>query len=451
MKINILIIDDEQAIRELLSELLSLENYNVHTAADASQAIRILNSEDIHLVITDVKLPDKNGLELISEIKQINPNTEIIVLTAFGTIQDGVKAMREGAFDYIVKGDEDTKIIPLVRNIEKKIEFIQRIKHLENKLEDKYTFDRIVGNSPSVLSAIHLAKKVAASDVPVLLLGETGTGKEIFARAIHFDGCRKHKNFIALNCSSFSKDLLETEMFGYKAGAFTGAVKNKKGLFEEANGGTIFLDEIGDLDIALQSKLLRVLETGSFIKVGDTKTTNVDARIIAATNKNLESAIKNNLFRADLFYRISVFQITLPPLRTRKEDLPDLVRNFVDFYSKKFNRPDRVRRAWQARLGEERLHQLPHDLGEGAYFAPELGNVFSAGAATRTRRAPRNAEGLDEVAADRRRRPPADAASSTSPTRSSTTSSTSWNGRARIKTQNWPPKTRAENRGDDMP
>lgn len=338
MKINILIIDDEQSIRELLSDLLSLENHNVLTAADASQAVKILRSDDIHLVITDVKLPDKNGIELISEIKQINPNIEIIVLTAFGTILDGVKAMREGAFDYIVKGDEDTKIIPLVRNIEKKFEFIQRIKHLENKLEDKYTFDRIVGNSPSLLSAINLAKRVADSDVPVLLLGETGTGKEIFARAIHFDGYRKHKNFIALNCSSFSKDLLETEMFGYKAGAFTGAVKNKKGLFEEANGGTIFLDEIGDLDFTLQSKLLRVLETGSFIKIGDTKTTNVDARIIAATNKNLESAIKNNLFRADLFYRISAFQITLPPLRTRKEDIPDLVRNFVDFYSVKFNK-----------------------------------------------------------------------------------------------------------------
>lgn len=313
MKINILIIDDEPAIRELLSQLLSLENHNVHAAADASQALRILNSEDIHLVITDVKLPDKNGIELIPEIKQINPDTEVIVLTAFGTIQDGVRAMREGAFDYIIKGDEDTKIIPLVRNIENKFGFIQRIKHLENKLEDKFTFDRIVGKSPAVLSAVQLAKKVADSDVPVLLLGETGTGKEIFARAIHYDGCRKHKNFVALNCSSFSKDLIETELFGYKAGAFTGAVKNKKGLFEEANGGTIFLDEIGDLDISLQSKLLRVLETGSFIKIGDTKITNVDSRVIAATNINLESAVKNNLFRADLFYRISVVQIPLPP------------------------------------------------------------------------------------------------------------------------------------------
>ena len=217
-------------------------------------------------MISDVKLPDINGIELTQQIKANWPATEIIVLTAFGTINDGVKAIKSGAFDYITKGDDNEKIIPLVSKAMDKALLQQRVLELENKLNDKFGFDRIIGNSAAITDVIKLAQKVALTDTTVLLLGETGTGKEIFAEAIHQASNRKAKSFVAVNCSAFTKELLESELFGHKAGAFTGAVKDKKGLFEEANGGTIFLDEIGELDHELQAKLLRVLESQQFIK-----------------------------------------------------------------------------------------------------------------------------------------------------------------------------------------
>ena len=335
---TILIIDDEEDLRRLLTKLLALEGHRILEAGDARSAQEILNKEDLQVVITDVKLPDVSGIDLIPRIKAINPFTEIIVLTAYGTIHDGVRAIKEGAFDYITKGDEDNKIVPIVERAMEKAQMQQRIEQLEKKVEEKYNFENITGDSLILKEAIDIAKKVAETDAAVLIQGETGTGKELFAQSIHYSSNRKSKPFVAINCSSFSKELLESELFGYKAGAFTGANKNKKGLFEEANYGTMFLDEIGEIEISLQAKLLRVLETNSFIKAGDTKTTHVDVRIISASNRNLEEEIENGNFRPDLYYRISVMKINLPSLRDRKEDIPILINEFIKFYREKLNR-----------------------------------------------------------------------------------------------------------------
>ncbi len=338
MRSTILIIDDEERLRNLLARILQLEGYEIITAATGKEGLRKLQQETIQVVLSDVKLPDSNGIELTGQIKANWPAVEVIVLTAFGTINDGVKAIKSGAFDYITKGDDNEKIIPLVSKAMDKALLQQRVQELENKLNDKFGFDRIVGRSSAITDVVKLAQKVAQTDTTVLLLGETGTGKEIFAEAIHQASTRKAKSFVAVNCSAFTKELLESELFGHKAGAFTGAVKDKKGLFEEANGGTIFLDEIGELDHELQAKLLRVLESQQFIKIGDTKPTQVNVRILAATNRDLQEEIEKGHFRSDLFYRLSVFQITLPALRERKKDIRLLAEYFMQYFSAKVKR-----------------------------------------------------------------------------------------------------------------
>jgi len=336
---KILIIDDEERLRSLISRILELEGYKVYQAGDGKSGLRLLEKEDIPVVLSDVKLPDCNGVELVNKIRLLSPTTEVINLTAFGNIPDGVQAIKNGAFDYITKGDDNDKIIPLVAKAMDKALLQRRIQHLEQKLEKRYGFDAILGKSKVIQDAKDLAQKVSVTDTTVLLLGETGTGKEVFAQAIHYNSKRKDQSFVAVNCSAFGKDILESELFGHRAGAFTGAIKDKKGLFEEADHGTIFLDEIGEMSLDLQAKLLRVLEDGSFIKVGDTKTTRADVRIIAATNRNLQEEIKQGLFREDLFYRLSVFAIQLPSLNDRKEDVPDLAAFFIEHFARKLNKP----------------------------------------------------------------------------------------------------------------
>lgn len=334
-KDKLLIIDDEERLRSLLARILQLEGYEVIVASTGKEGLRKLQQEAIPVVISDVKLPDMNGIELASQIKASYPACEIIVLTAFGTINDGVKAIKSGAFDYITKGDDNEKIIPLVSKAMDKALLQYRVLELEQKLNAKFGFDRLIGKSAPITDVIKMAQKVALTDTTVLLLGETGTGKEIFAEAIHQASNRHAKSFVAVNCSAFTKELLESELFGHKAGAFTGAVKDKKGLFEEANGGTIFLDEIGELDLDLQAKLLRVLESQQFLKVGDTKPTQVNVRILAATNRNLLAEVNKEGFRSDLYYRLSVFQITLPALRDRKKDIRLLAEYFMHYFGVK--------------------------------------------------------------------------------------------------------------------
>ncbi|MCR9286497.1 MAG: sigma-54 dependent transcriptional regulator [Bacteroidetes bacterium] len=337
-KANILIIDDENDIRNLLSRIIKLEGYQVFQAENAKRGFKILKQEKIHVVICDVKLPDGNGVEMVPKLKTIQPLSEIILLTAFGTISDGVTAMKNGAFDYITKGDDNNKIIPLVNRAVDKALLQFRVKELEGKVSERYSFANVVGRSAPMQRAIEMAKKVAQTDTTVLLTGETGTGKEVFAQAVHYESQRKTQPFVAVNCSALGKEILESEMFGHKSGSFTGANRDKKGLFEEANGGTIFLDEIGEMDLTLQAKLLRVLETSTFLKVGDTKETKVNVRVIAATNRDLQKESDAGNFRLDLYYRLSVFNIQLPSLQDRQSDIPLLANHFINMLTAKMNR-----------------------------------------------------------------------------------------------------------------
>lgn len=348
---DILIIDDEPQLRQMVARLLLAEEYSVDQAGTISQGLKSLETNPTLLVLCDVKLPDGNGVEATKIIKERFPATEIILYTAFGAIHDGVEAIKNGAFDYLVKGDDNNKILPLVaRAIEKsKLQF--KIKALEAQIAGGMTFDQIIGDSEEIRRVIALAKKVAPTDATVLLIGETGTGKEIFAKAIHQASLRAGGPFVAVNTSAFSREILESELFGHKAGSFTGAVRDKKGLLEEAHKGTLFLDEIGEMPHDLQAKLLRVLETGEFLKVGETKPQRADVRIIAATNRNLQEETNQGNFRLDLYYRLSAFQIELPSLNKRREDIPAIARYFVAAFTQKLNKKNlRMDPAFLAKL-----------------------------------------------------------------------------------------------------
>lgn len=341
MKQSVLIIDDEVTLRKLMARVVELEGYNVQEASNLKEAQKILKSNDgIQVVICDVRLPDGNGVDFTGKIKREFPAVEVIVLTAHGTIEDGVAAIKNGAFDYLTKGNHQDKLIPLLSKASEKAMLQQKVIALENKLQSRYGFDSILGSHPSIKQAIELAQKVSVTDTNVLLLGETGTGKEVFAQSIHYASNRKSKSFVALNCSAFAKDLLENELFGHAEGAFTGATKASKGYLEEAHEGTLFLDEIGEMNIDLQAKLLRVLETGEFYRIGDSKPRKVNVRFIAATNRNLLEESEKGNFRSDLYYRLSVFTITLPALRERKGDIKIIAKYFINQFALKTNKRD---------------------------------------------------------------------------------------------------------------
>ena len=340
---NILIIDDEEKIRHLLARILNLEGYQVSEACNARSGLKLLDEDTPDVVICDVKLPDADGVDLLKTIKQKSPYSEVILLTAHGNVKDAVKSVRNGAFDYLTKGDDNDRIIPLLARAIDKVKLENKVRTLETQLQPLQDFSKILGISPTLSEAIDLAKKVAPTDVTVLLLGETGTGKEVFADAIRRASNRKNKPFVAVNCSSFSKELLESELFGYKVGAFTGAIKDKKGLIEEAQYGTLFLDEIGEMPSEVQAKLLRVLESGEFMKPGDTKTYKADVRIIAATHRNLPMEVREGRFREDLYYRLAVLVLKVPALREREGDLGFLVDKLLGKLNTEFgSRPGTV-------------------------------------------------------------------------------------------------------------
>jgi DNA-binding NtrC family response regulator len=335
---NILIVDDELKLRKLLGRVISLEGYSVYEASDINSGLQLLNDEEIDIVVCDVKLPDGDGVTFTSDCKLRFPNIEIIIITAYGNIPDGIQAMKNGAFDYIIKGNDNDKILPLIEQAMEKSRLRKKAKQLEHQIFLSYSFKSILGKSKVIKEAIAMAEKVASTNTTLFISGETGVGKELFAQAIHISSHRRAQPFVALNCSAFSHGLLESELFGHKAGAFTGASKDKRGLIEEAEGGTLFLDEVGELHIDLQAKLLRVIETGEFIKTGDVVTTLVDVRIISATNKDLYSEVANGKFRKDLFYRLNVFPIRIPSLRERISDIPLLTSHFINIYSEKLNK-----------------------------------------------------------------------------------------------------------------
>jgi len=335
---NILIIDDEEKLRGLLARIIKSEGFEVFEASDLKSGFKKMEIKDIDVVLCDVKLPDGNGVEFLHKMKTSFPLTEVILLTAFGKISDGIQAMKNGAFDYIVKGDDNDKIIPLLYKALEKVQLQKKVKQLEKRISDKYSFDTIIGKSKGLEQVIDLAQKVSKTDSTVLLTGETGTGKEVFAQAIHENSNRTGKSFVALNCSTFSKEILESELFGHKQGAFTGAVKDKKGFIEEANGGTLFLDEIGEMPLELQAKLLRVLETNEYIQIGDTTPKKSNFRLIAATNRNLKTESEAHHFRSDLYFRLNIFEIVIPPLRERIKDIAPLAQYFVKQFSAKTNK-----------------------------------------------------------------------------------------------------------------
>ena len=335
---KILIIDDEEKLRSLLARIIKSEGFEVFEAKDLKSGFKKLEQTDIDVVLCDVKLPDGNGVDFLQNIKGSFPLTEVIFLTAFGNIADGVQAMKNGAFDYIVKGDDNDKIIPLLYKAVEKVHLQKKVQQLEKRINDKYSFSTIIGKSKGIEQVIDLAQKVAKTDSTVLLTGETGTGKEVFAQAIHENSNRVGKSFVALNCSTFTKEILESELFGHKQGAFTGAVKDKKGFIEEANGGTLFLDEIGEMPIDLQAKLLRVLETSEYIPVGDTTPKKSNFRLIAATNRDLKTESDEHRFRSDLYFRLNIFEIKLPSLRERVKDIPLLANYYVKQFSEKTNK-----------------------------------------------------------------------------------------------------------------
>lgn len=334
---TILLIDDEPLLRQAVARTLELEGYTVLQAPDAHRGLEALreHAQEVSVVLSDVKLPDGRGLDLLPRFKALAPLAEVVLMTAFGTIVDGVRAMKLGAFDYLTKGDSDDQLIVVVDRAAEQARLRRRVAVLEKKMGEQYSFNAMIGTSAILEQAKKTAQQVALTDATVLLEGPTGSGKELFAQAIHYASLRRSKPYVALNCSAFPKELVESELFGYRKGAFTGAQVDKKGLFEEASGGTLFLDEIGELEAGSQAKLLRALESQEFTKLGDTKPTRVNVRIVAATNRNLRYEADQGYFRADLYYRLSVVKISVPPLSARPDDVPALVEYFAEHFAAK--------------------------------------------------------------------------------------------------------------------
>ncbi|UYZ64742.1 sigma-54-dependent transcriptional regulator [Hymenobacter weizhouensis] len=337
---TLLLIDDETHLRQAIARMLELEGYTVLTAPDARRGLEELrqHADEVLVVLSDVKLPDGHGLDLLPRYQQVAPLAEVVLLTAYGTIADGVRAMKQGAFDYLTKGDSDDQLVVVVDRAAEKARLQRRVADLEKKVGAQYSFESMIGHSQALQEAKRLAQRVASTDSTVLLEGPTGAGKELFAQAIHQASPRRSKPFVAVNCSAFPKDLLESELFGYRKGAFTGALADKRGLLEEAHGGTLFLDEIGELELNVQAKFLRVLETQTFTKLGDVKPVQVDVRIVAATNRNLRQEAAEGHFRPDLYYRLSVFTVPVPGLNERRADIEPLAQYFLQFYAAKLRR-----------------------------------------------------------------------------------------------------------------
>jgi two-component system NtrC family response regulator len=335
---RLLIVDDEANQRESLGGFLVKQGYDVVLAADGETALRILREDIVDVMITDVRMPDIDGVELLARAKGLNPLVEVIVVTAFGTIAHAVEAMRRGAAGYLAKPIDLDEIELLVQKAVEKRALVSEVRLLRRQVAETHSFAGIVAESPAMTAALDLAARAAATDATVLIRGESGTGKELVARAVHRASARRAGPFVAVNCAAFAATLLESELFGHEKGAFTGADRQRAGRFEAAEGGTLFLDEIGDLPQPLQIKLLRVLQERSFERVGGNETLNVDVRIVAATHRDLERMVADGTFRQDLYYRLDVISIRLPPLRERRADIPALLEHFREKYTRLYGK-----------------------------------------------------------------------------------------------------------------
>lgn len=335
---TILIVDDEKNYLVVLSSFLSGEGYEPITADNAQQALDIVENTDLDLVLTDMKMPSMDGIELLKRIKENSPDLPVVMMTAYGTVEKAVEAMQLGAFNFVLKPFQNETLKQIIRNAVSTYSVFKENRRLVEALESRYRFDNIIGKSKPMLAVFDIIQKVAHTKATVLVTGESGSGKELIAKAIHFNSLRRNKPFVAVSCAALSETLLESELFGHERGAFTGAAAMRKGRFELADRGTLFLDEIGDVPASVQVKLLRVLEEMTFERVGGTRTIAADIRLIAATNKDLRDEVEQQRFREDLYFRLNVVHITLPPLRERSEDIPLLATHFVNKYAEETNR-----------------------------------------------------------------------------------------------------------------
>ena len=337
---NILLIDDEKNSREALTALLNSAGYEVATAGNAAEAFEILAKDRFEIIILDLVLPDASGIDILKWTRENCPNSSVIIITGMGSAETAVEAMKEGAFDYITKPLNFNELQIVINKALEKGKLVAENLYLRQQLRGKYKFDNIIGNSPAMQQLFRRMEKIVNTDSTVLVLGESGTGKELVAKAIHFNSTRKEHPFVAINCGAIPADLLESELFGHVKGSFTGAVADKPGKFELANYGTIFLDEIANMPLHLQMKLLRVLQEQELERVGSGRTVKLNVRVISATNAALEEAVKNGLFREDLYYRLNVIPILLPPLRDRQEDIALLARHFLGKCRQTMNRDE---------------------------------------------------------------------------------------------------------------
>jgi two-component system response regulator HydG len=335
---TLLVADDDPGVREGLERTLTREGYRVVLASDGRAALERLQGGGVDLVLTDLKMPGLTGIELLRAAKAIAPDVDVILLTAFGTVEEAVKAMKDGAYDFITKPFQRAQILRLIRQALERRSLIQQNRELQRRLDDLLRQGAVIGGSPAFRRTMTLVEQVAASSATVLIQGESGTGKELIARAIHEGSTRRGKPFVAVNCAALTETLLESELFGYEKGAFTGAAGRKEGRFELADGGTLFLDEVADLSPVTQPKILRVLQEGEFERLGGTRSLRVDVRIVAATNQELAQLVRDKRFREDLYYRLNVITINVPPLRDRREDVRLLAEHFLRIYAAKNNR-----------------------------------------------------------------------------------------------------------------
>ncbi|NTV13776.1 MAG: sigma-54-dependent Fis family transcriptional regulator [Desulfobulbaceae bacterium] len=337
---TILVVDDEPNYRLILSELLKDEGYEVFTAGSGAEAMKVLRETDLDLIITDMLMPGMTGLELLTEAKIFDQNLPIIMITAFGEVEKAVAAMQAGAFNYLTKPFNNDELLVSIKKAIDHYSLVRENVRLKSEVTTRYNFANMIAKDEKMQQVFSLIEKVAPTTASVLITGESGTGKELVARAIHFNSPRREAPLISLNCAGLPEHLLESELFGHEKGAFTGAVSLRKGRFELADSGTIFLDEIGEMPMNLQAKLLRVLQEKSFERLGGTRTLQIDVRIVAATNRDLKEAVGQGEFREDLYYRLNVLHLHLPPLRDRAIDIPLLVNHFLEKFSKRLTRPD---------------------------------------------------------------------------------------------------------------
>lgn len=361
-KPSVLVVEDEELMRSILRQLLSDSGYNVFTADSAETALQMFAENEIGVTLTDIKMAGRDGIELLDQIKSINEEAMVVIMTAYSSVDTAIAALRKGAYDYVTKPFVNEDLLQTLRNATLQRELFRENRALRRELNKQYTFSEIIGKSESLRKVFEIVEKVADTNANVLVQGESGTGKELIARAIHFNSSRSAKPFLAVNCGALPESLLESELFGHTKGSFTGAVSDKKGLFRSASGGTLFLDEIGEMPLPLQVRLLRAIQEHEVTPVGSSLPVGFDARIIAATNKNLETEVAENRFREDLYYRLNVVEIDLPPLRDRREDIPLLVKHFAAKSARNQSAPEKavspaamaalVNHAWEGNVRE---------------------------------------------------------------------------------------------------